>query len=46
MAYADGGKDLIEISDIIDVPLYEILPIVEELMNKEVVIRVQKFVLR
>ncbi|HOA19580.1 MAG TPA: DUF4910 domain-containing protein [Sedimentibacter sp.] len=46
MAYADGEKDLIEISDIIDVPLYEILPIVEELMNKEVVIRVQKFVLR
>lgn len=37
LAYADGTRDLIEISDIINVPVHELLPVVKELLGKEII---------
>jgi len=35
IAYSDGNHDLIEISDIISVPLWDLYPIIEELKGKD-----------
>lgn len=43
LAYADGSRDLIDISDTIGVPVNNILTVVEELMNKKLVSRLQTF---
>lgn len=42
LAYADGSRDLIDISDTIGVPVNNILTVMEELMNKELVSRTRE----
>ena len=37
IAYADGGNDLIEISNIIDVPIYRLIPIIQTLTLNELI---------
>lgn len=42
LAYADGNNDLIDISQIIDVPIWELYPIVEKLIEAELIKAVDK----
>lgn len=39
IAYADGHNDLIDISDRIQVPIEVLIPIIEQLMEKELIVR-------
>ena len=42
LAYSDGFTDLLSISDIINRPLWEIIPVMNELIDKELLIEVDE----
>jgi aminopeptidase-like protein len=42
LAYADGFTDLLSLSEIINRPLWEIIPVVKELIDKELLIEINE----
>lgn len=40
LGYADGGSDLIEISDLINVPVAKLIPIAHKLIDEDLIVEV------